>query len=108
MSASAINPVAVANATPTAELAPKPKARATDKVARQFEEVFIKQILQSAHALGPKDGGGYGGMALDALASGIAQGGGIGLARTIQGVIDAASPSGRRNEPTPTISSKGR
>lgn len=54
------------------------------KAAAEFESVFVKQILQSAKITGKMGDGGYGGMALDALAGGVTKQGGIGLARAIE------------------------
>lgn len=53
-------------------------------VAEEFEGIFLRQLLQNAK-VGGKDGDhGYGAMAVDALASGIQAGGGLGLARAIE------------------------
>lgn len=80
-----VSPVATATTDPAHE-----NRKVTSKVAREFEEVFLHQILQSSHVLGKGDSSGYAGMALDALASGLSQAGGVGLARTLQSVIDRA------------------
>jgi Rod binding domain-containing protein len=87
-----MSPIAPVSAAPTQAAEPrKPEdPRSTAHVAKDFEAVFIHQLLQSAHALGKTDGSGYAGMALDALANGIAEGGGLGLAKAIQKVLDTA------------------
>ncbi len=101
MSASTIVPVTTGAADASTALAmkeardarhaPHPEdPRSTARVAKDFEAVFIHQILQSSHALGMNDGTGYAGMALDALATGISEGGGLGLAQSIQRVLDQA------------------
>lgn len=98
MSAPAIAPIpgtpvepSTALATSNVRHAGKPEdPRSTARVAKDFEAVFIHQILQSSHALGKNDGTGYAGMALDALANGISEGGGLGLAKAIQHVLDQA------------------
>jgi Rod binding domain-containing protein len=65
------------------------------KVAKEFEGVLLKQILEASKPLG-HSGGGYAAMAVDALASGIQAGGGIGLADTIERALSAqhAGPKG--------------
>lgn len=74
--------------TPAPTPAPDPKAKTRDPalkhVAEEFESALLRQILHSAK-VGGKDGDkGYGSMAVDALASGLMAGGGIGLARAIE------------------------
>jgi Rod binding domain-containing protein len=56
-----------------------------EKAAGEFETIFVKQLLKEAKVGGEqKSGGGYGDMAVDALASGIQKGGGLGLAKRIE------------------------
>jgi Rod binding domain-containing protein len=55
-------------------------------VAQQFEEVFVRQLLSSAKMGGDdkEGGGGYGAMTIDALATGVSKGGGLGIAKSIE------------------------
>lgn len=57
-------------------------------VAAQFEEVFVRQLLSAAKMGGDeKEGGGYGAMTIDALATGVSQGGGLGIAQQIEAAM---------------------
>lgn len=56
-------------------------------VASQFEEVFLRQLLAASKIGGKDEGGGYGSMAVDALASGISRGGGFGIAKQIEAAL---------------------
>lgn len=88
-------PVAVAAETKAAEQAAKAKPKTEPdarlaRVASQFEEVFVRQLLQTSKIGGDKneEGGGYASMAVDALAQGITAGGGLGIAKQIQAALD--------------------
>lgn len=61
------------------------------KAAQEFEAMFVRQILTAAKVGGHDKASGYDGMAVDAIASAVTQGGGLGLARQIE---DALSHSG--------------
>ncbi|MET0592692.1 MAG: hypothetical protein ABW133_08335 [Polyangiaceae bacterium] len=74
------------------------------RLAREFEQIFIRKMLSSLEKAGQKDGapaGGsaYGGMVVSALAEAVSNGGGVGLADVIaraasqQGVAGPAAPS---------------
>ncbi len=80
-------PALVAPLTHPDEAATKKAAIA--HAAKEFEALMLKQLLTSAQVLG-KEKGGYTGMALDALATGITDGGGIGLARKLEDTVQAA------------------
>lgn len=56
-------------------------------VAEQFEEVFLRQLLAASKIGGKEEGGGYGSMAVDALATGISRGGGFGIAKQIEAAL---------------------
>ncbi len=60
------------------------------EAAQQFEAIFVRQLLKSAHF--GKQGGptGYGNMVVDALATGVTSQGGLGLARAIQASLMSA------------------
>jgi len=82
----------VAEAKEAAEAA-KPKADKNAqlaKVASQFEEVFVRQLLQTSKigGDGKEEGSGYASMAVDSLAQGITAGGGLGIAKQIQAALD--------------------
>lgn len=61
-----------------------PRNPALEKAAAEMEAVFIRQLLAAAKIGGQSSDSGYGAMAVDALATGIQNGGGIGLARRIE------------------------
>jgi Rod binding domain-containing protein len=62
------------------------------KVAAQFEEVFVRQLLSAAKMGGDeKEGGGYGAMTIDALATGVSQGGGLGIAQQIEAAMSRSA-----------------
>ncbi|MEO7110046.1 MAG: hypothetical protein ABI183_06385, partial [Polyangiaceae bacterium] len=62
------------------------------RVAAQFEEVFVRQLLSAAKMGGDnKEGGGYGAMTIDALATGVSQGGGLGIAQQIEAAMSRSA-----------------
>jgi len=67
-----------------------PAARAKDdaaKVGREFEAIFVRQMLASTKVAGR--GGGYADMAVEALASSITAAGGLGMGRAIEQALSA-------------------
>lgn len=81
---------AVGAATPTLETpkaAPKKLDPRLKKAAEEFEGALLRQLLQAAKIGGKNADKGYGGMATDALASGLQSAGGLGLARAIEDVL---------------------
>lgn len=54
------------------------------RAAAEMESVFVRHLLEAAKIGGPSGQSGYGSMAVDALATGIQQGGGLGLTRRIE------------------------
>jgi Rod binding domain-containing protein len=62
-----------------------------EKAAGEFEAIFVKQLLKEAKVGGAQKSGGYGDMAVDALASGIQKGGGLGLAKRIEQALASHS-----------------
>lgn len=64
----------------------KEKARVID-AAKQFEGIFVRQLLDSAKIMGPKGSSGYGSMAVESLADGVVRAGGLGLARQIESAL---------------------
>lgn len=79
------SPVSPLGGMPTLQ-APSAEARRSEKVvqaAHDFESVLVRQLLK-ATKMGGDSKGGYGDMAVDALADGIEKGGGLGLAQCIQ------------------------
>ncbi len=91
------------NISPLIAVDPRSAARAVkatksdaelEHAAREMESVFVRHLLEAAKIGGEKSQSGYGSMAVDALAQGIQQSGGIGLTRSI---LDALNP--HRNPP---------
>jgi Rod binding domain-containing protein len=66
--------------TPTADAG---RAAKVSHAARDFESVLVRQLLK-ASKVGGESKGGYGDMAVDALADGVEKGGGLGLAQCIE------------------------
>lgn len=67
--------------------------RRTEKLkqaAHDFESLLVKQFLK-ASKVGGDAKGGYGDMAVDALADGIERAGGLGLAQRIQDALRGGS-----------------
>jgi Rod binding domain-containing protein len=62
-----------------------PKLHATlHTVAKEFESILVRQLLEASKMGGDGHDGGYMAMAVDALASGVSQAGGLGLAQQIE------------------------
>jgi Rod binding domain-containing protein len=80
----AIRPVGPATAPETA--APT-RAAPSDlhRVASEFEAMLLRQLLHTAKM--GSAAGSYGDMAVDALATGISEAGGIGLTRQLEAVL---------------------
>ena len=57
------------------------------EAARQFEAVFVRQLLKASKFGEDMGESGYGGMALEALADGVTKQGGLGLARAIEDAL---------------------
>ena len=55
-----------------------------DEAAKGFEQIFVQQLLKTANFASQLKSGGYGTMAMDAMASGITKGGGMGLSDMIR------------------------
>ncbi|HZU82667.1 MAG TPA: hypothetical protein VE987_07115 [Polyangiaceae bacterium] len=76
-----------------------------DKVhhaAAEFESMLVKQLLKAARvggAAGSEKTSAYGDMAVDALASAVERGGGLGLARRIEQTLCPHSGSGAGHAP---------
>lgn len=81
----AINPVGPA-ATPST-MAANPATAPSDlhRVASEFEAMLLRQLLHTAKM--GSAAGSYGDMAVDALANGVSQAGGIGLTRQLEAVL---------------------
>jgi Rod binding domain-containing protein len=70
------------------ESSPEAKAKEdTAKVGREFEAIFVRQMLSSAKIAGK--GGGYADMAVESLATSITAGGGLGMGRAIEQALSA-------------------
>ncbi|MGO8999398.1 MAG: hypothetical protein ACLQVI_39235 [Polyangiaceae bacterium] len=53
-------------------------------MAKQFETLMVHELLEAAKVAGDSKSGGYAGMAVDALAAGISEAGGLGLAHQLE------------------------
>lgn len=89
--------------------APKdPRTAKLERAAGEFEQIFVKQLLKEAKLGGAQKEGGYGDMAVDALASGVQKGGGLGLAKQIEAALAAhhqtPSTGGTTNPVSPHVS----
>ena len=60
----------------------------TAKVGREFEAIFVRQMLTSTKVAGKS--GGYADMAVEALASSITAAGGLGMGRAIEQALGQA------------------
>jgi Rod binding domain-containing protein len=88
--ATATTGTASATGTAAGAHAPKdPRTAKLEKAAGEFEQIFVKQLLKEAKLGGSQKEGGYGDMAVDALASGVQKGGGLGLAKQIEAALAA-------------------
>lgn len=83
-------------AVPPPTQGPSPTAGSSDlsRVAREFESMLVRQLLETSHAA--PGGSTQQGMCLDAFAQGIADRGGLGLAQQLEAVLRAASEGPRR------------
>jgi Rod binding domain-containing protein len=63
---------------------------ALHKVAKEFETLLVHQLLEAAKVGGESASGGYMGMAVDAMASGVSDAGGLGLTREIEAALGRA------------------
>jgi hypothetical protein len=88
----------VTRVSPTSSLvsaqgAPDAKAAKLKSATGDFESLLIKQLLKEAKIAGADKSNGYGDMAIDALASSIERGGGLGLAKHIEHAIGSQGAS---------------
>jgi Rod binding domain-containing protein len=88
---SPVGPVTTAPLAPTPRERPDAKAAVDPRIqeaAREFESMFVRQILSAAKVGGAhQESQGYDGMVVDAVATAIAKGGGLGLAREIEDAL---------------------
>lgn len=95
------------------EGSPESKAKGDiAKVGREFEAIFVRQMLASTKVAGK--GGGYADMAVEALASSITAAGGLGMGRAIEQALGAhtvalhpEAPSGSAADPATKKSADG-
>lgn len=81
----AINPVGP-TATPASAATPHATTPSDlHRVASEFEAMLLRQLLHTAKM--GSAAGSYGDMAVDALATGVSQAGGIGLTRQLEAVL---------------------
>jgi Rod binding domain-containing protein len=70
-----------------AEAPADPKIAKLEKAARQFEAIFVRQLLKTAKFGGKSAKAGHGQMAVDAMANSICEGGGLGLSAHIRDAL---------------------
>lgn len=99
-----INPIGAVGSTSAQGVAAAPKTEAPDpamlKAAKDFESIFVRQMLKSvekttAAGMGTQAAPGqstYGSMIVDTLSDSISKGGGLGLADVIAKSMMAAHP----------------
>jgi Rod binding domain-containing protein len=76
-------PVNAAHATGVASIEDAKSDRKIREVSREFEAMLVRQMLTAAGVGGKDKDGAYAGMEIDALAKGVTQGRGLGLAQQI-------------------------
>lgn len=67
-----------------AAAAARAETGALGRVAREFEQILVRQLVSAAKLGGKKGEVGYGAMVGDALAGAITASGGLGLARCLE------------------------
>ncbi|MGD0677152.1 MAG: hypothetical protein ABSC94_17185 [Polyangiaceae bacterium] len=72
---------------------PDERTQKLRKAAGDFESLLVKQLLKEAKMGGTDKGNGYGDMAIDALASAVEKGGGLGLSKHIEQAVEARGPT---------------
>ncbi|MBV9947584.1 MAG: hypothetical protein JOZ69_12090 [Myxococcales bacterium] len=93
----ATEPRARAGSTRAAGAARDPRLDKARHAASEFESMLVKQLLKAAHigaTAGSEKANGYGDMAVDALASAIEHGGGLGLSNRIQQALHLSAHAG--------------
>jgi len=81
----AINPVGPTATPASAATSPATAPSDLHRVASEFEAMLLRQLLHTAKM--GSAAGSYGDMAVDALATGVSQAGGIGLTRQLEAVL---------------------
>jgi Rod binding domain-containing protein len=86
----------------TAATASSARDSKVHKAAQDFEAMFVREILRAAKVTGHDKPNGYDSMAVDAIASSVTKGGGLGLAREIEAALShAAAAHGVAPSPQP-------
>ncbi|MGA2450003.1 MAG: hypothetical protein ABTD50_15090 [Polyangiaceae bacterium] len=80
-----ISPVTLGVATTPS--ASNERAVKLHKAASEFESLLVKQMLKQSNISGEDKANGYADMAVDAMASAVEKGGGLGLVRSIEAAI---------------------
>ena len=92
----AVKPLTAGVDTPTpaarAANGPEPDAQLV-RAAQQFEEVFVRQILESTN-IAKSGGNGYGDMVVDAFAQAVTSGNGLGFGDQIARMLARAHHQG--------------
>lgn len=78
--------------TPIAQGPVTPETR-EHKAAKELEGIFLRQLLQAAKLGGAKASSTHAGMAVDALAQGLTDAGGLGLRAVIERALSSPTAS---------------
>lgn len=70
---------------------PSPGRGSVEEAAREFETIFVRQLLEASHV--GDASGAYSSLSVDAIAMAISDGGGLGLATEIARDLSVAAPS---------------
>jgi Rod binding domain-containing protein len=87
----------------TAKTGDAKKREDAAKAGREFEAILVRQMLAQTKIAGKS--GGYGDMAVEALATSVTQAGGLGMGRAIEDALAGHSASASASLPTPTPTS---
>ncbi len=82
-------PPTIAAPSPEGATAKRSEKDEVGKVARDFEAILLRQMLDHAHVAGK--GGGYADMAVEALATSIGAAGGLGMGRAIEAALSRSA-----------------
>jgi Rod binding domain-containing protein len=88
-------PAGVVAAAEGADAGDKRSADAA-KAGRDFEAILVRQMLSSTRVAGK---GGYGDMAIEALATAVTSAGGLGMGRTLEQALSAHTVADRARPP---------
>lgn len=76
-----MSPLSALGAIRGAHRPSEPAPDAIDRAAKEFESIFVRQLLEASHV--GKSSGPYASLTIDAISKALEDGGGLGLAATI-------------------------